>query len=50
MNIPKKITGIVESDITLMVERALKEANPFYPVPKILLKQDITNLYRIIKE
>lgn len=50
MNIPNKVTGIVERDIPLMVERALKEANPLYPVPKILYKDDLTRLYHLIKE
>jgi alcohol dehydrogenase class IV len=50
MNIPKKISGIVDKDIPLMVKRALKEANPLYPVPKILFKQDLFALYDIIKE
>ena len=50
MNIPKQVSGILEKDVPLMVERALKEANPFYPVPKILFKQDIMNLYKMIKE
>lgn len=45
MNIPQKITSIVDSDIPLMAERALKEANPLYPVPKILGKEDILKLY-----
>ena len=49
MDIPNKISGISESDIPLMVERALREANPFYPVPKILFKQDMMHLYRIIQ-
>ena len=50
MNIPTKINGIVDRDIPLMVERALKEANPLYPVPKILLKKDLQHLYEVIKE
>ena len=45
MNIPENINGIVESDIPLMMERAFKEANPFYPVPKILSKKDLSNVY-----
>lgn len=48
MEIPKKVSGIVESDIPLMVERALKEANPLYPVPKILDKNDLFALYQQI--
>jgi alcohol dehydrogenase len=50
MNIPVKVSGIVERDIPLMVERAFKEANPLYPVPKILTKDDLFTLYRAIQE
>jgi alcohol dehydrogenase len=50
MNIPEKVSEIVEGDIPLMVERALKEANPLYPVPKILYKEDLAKLYHMIKE
>lgn len=50
MNIPKKVTGIVDRDIPLMVERALKEANPLYPVPRILYKEDLVKLYHMVKE
>jgi alcohol dehydrogenase len=49
MEIPKKVNGIVESDIPLMVERAIQEANPLYPVPKILYKDDLFSLYQQIK-
>ncbi|TGE35373.1 iron-containing alcohol dehydrogenase [Desulfosporosinus fructosivorans] len=50
MNIPKKFKGIVEGDIPLMLKRALAEANPLYPVPKIMSKEDMFNIYRAIKE
>lgn len=50
MNIPKKVSGIVDRDIPLMVERALKEANPLYPVPRILYKEDLVKLYHMVKE
>lgn len=49
MEIPNKVSEINNSDIPLMVQRALNEANPLYPVPKILFKEDITKLYEIIK-
>lgn len=49
MNIPEKVSGIVDSDIPLMVQRAIKEANPLYPVPKILFKEDLFHLYKLIK-
>ena len=50
MHIPQKASGILEADIPFMVERALKEANPLYPVPRILSKQDLMKIYRMIKE
>lgn len=50
MNIPTKISGIVESDIPIMVDRAYEEANPLYPVPKILSKNDLNHLYHVIKK
>jgi alcohol dehydrogenase class IV len=50
MNIPDKISGINDSDIPLMVERAYKEANPNYPVPKILSKKDLFSIYEMIKD
>ncbi|WP_462413416.1 iron-containing alcohol dehydrogenase [Neobacillus sp. Marseille-QA0830] len=49
MEIQKKIDSIKESDLPVMVERALNEANPLYPVPKILFKDDIFTLYESIK-
>ncbi|MED3550003.1 iron-containing alcohol dehydrogenase [Cytobacillus praedii] len=50
MNIPAKVTGIIDSDIPLMVERAFKEANPLYPVPQILSRKDLLALYQMIKD
>jgi alcohol dehydrogenase len=50
LEIPKKISGIIDNDISVMVDRAFKEANPLYPVPKILYKEDLNTLYQLIKE
>ncbi|MEK5185610.1 iron-containing alcohol dehydrogenase [Solibacillus sp. FSL W7-1324] len=50
MEIPRKITGIVNRDVPLMVERALQEANPLYPVPRIVNKDEMFYLYQIIQE
>ncbi|WP_082234502.1 iron-containing alcohol dehydrogenase [Halobacillus massiliensis] len=50
MNIPKKIPEIEERDIPLMASRAFHEANPLYPVPKILTKEDLRMLYQMIKQ
>jgi alcohol dehydrogenase class IV len=49
MNIPDKITGIKEEDILLMAKRAAQESNPLYPVPKIMNRKEIENIYRLIK-
>lgn len=50
MDIPAKITGIEERDIPLMVERALSEAHPLYPVPKMMSKEEMIKIYHSIKE
>lgn len=50
MKIPYKITGIINRDVPLMVERALQEANPLYPVPRIVNKDEMFYLYQIIQE
>ena len=50
MNIPDKISGIVDRDIPLMVDRAFKEANPLYPVPKIMTREELSAIYKQIKE
>ncbi len=33
-----------------MAQRAFKEANPLYPVPRIMTKEDIISIYYKIKE
>ena len=40
MNIPDGFDMIKDEDIPTIVERALKEGNPLYPVPKIMDKAD----------
>lgn len=50
MNIPTTIKGIKEEDIPTMVDRAYKEANPLYPVPKIMSKKEMAVMYREIAE
>ncbi len=50
MEIPEYVDGIQESDIPTMVNRAFSEANPMYPVPKILTKEEIKELYLIISQ
>jgi alcohol dehydrogenase len=50
MEIPTKIAGIQSEDMAIMVNRALKEANPLYPVPKLLFETDMNQLFWSIKE
>ena len=33
-----------------MAERALSEAHPLYPVPKIMTQQEMIRMYHLIKE
>ena len=39
---------IKENDIPTLVERALKEGNPGYPVPRIMNKKDCEEVIRSI--
>lgn len=49
LNIPEKINDLQEKDIELIAHRALKEANPLYPVPKIMDLDDcISVIYRLL--
>ena len=46
MNIPEKFEQIKEADISLIADRALKEGNPLYPVPKIMDKAECVAIIR----
>ena len=46
MNIPKGFTQIKEEDIPIIVSRALKEANPLYPVPVIFDEDRMTQIVK----
>ena len=41
----EKITGIVKEDIPLMAKHAEKEANPLYPVPKLMTRDELEQFY-----
>ena len=51
MGIPEYIKAdtIKDEDIPTMVKRALKEANPLYPVPKFMGVEEMTAMYYIIQ-
>lgn len=50
MGIPNKIEGIVNRDIPDMVQRALAESNPLYPVPKIMNANEMFYIYQMIQK
>ena len=50
MKIPDKLSGIADGEISTMADRALKESNPLYPVPRILGKNDMLTLFAMIRE
>ncbi|MDE5545856.1 MAG: iron-containing alcohol dehydrogenase [Anaeroplasmataceae bacterium] len=50
MNIPRKIPGIIESDIDQMATYANQEGNPLYPVPVLMDKKQLVKLYYKVKE
>ncbi len=45
MGIPKTIPEIKKEDIPQMAKYAAKEANPLYPVPKLMNKNELTVFY-----
>lgn len=49
MNMQSHIAEIKASDMPEMISRALAEANPLYPVPRILFREDLEKLYAKIK-
>lgn len=46
MKIPATLDCIKEEDLDFLANEAFKEANPAYPVPKIMSKEDMKELYR----
>ncbi|MGN0169994.1 MAG: iron-containing alcohol dehydrogenase [Lachnospiraceae bacterium] len=45
MGIPDKIQGICKEDIPKMAGHAEKEANPLYPVPRLMTRKEIEQFY-----
>ncbi|MBO5109425.1 MAG: iron-containing alcohol dehydrogenase [Clostridia bacterium] len=48
MNIPNKVTAIKQEDISEMARHAEKEANPLYPVPKLMTRKELESFYYTI--
>lgn len=45
MNIPETLPGIKKEDIPAMAKHAAKEANPLYPVPKLMNAKQLEQFY-----
>jgi alcohol dehydrogenase class IV len=50
MGIPTKIKNLKEEDFNLIAKRAIKEANPMYPVPKLMNKKEMTKILKLLLE
>lgn len=50
MNIPTKLSGIRAGDIPALSARAEREANPFYPVPKLMTRRELEQFYYDVME
>lgn len=50
MNIPNKLKGIKEEDISRLARLAAKEANPLYPVPKLMNAKELEVFYYKVME
>ena len=50
MNIPTTLPGIKKEDIRMMANHADKEANPLYPVPKLMDRSELEKIYFSISE
>ena len=46
MNIPEHVEGIKEEDIPQMAENADKEANPLYPVPRLMDAEQLSRMFK----
>ena len=45
MNISDKIEGIKKEDIAALAKHAENEANPLYPVPKLMTRKELEEFY-----
>lgn len=48
MGIPNKIDAIQEKDVPKMARHAAREANPLYPVPRLMGTAELKEIYRIV--
>lgn len=50
MGISDKLDGIKKEDIPDMARRAEKEANPLYPVPKLMTRKELEKFYYMVAD
>ena len=50
MSIPDNIAGIRKEDVSEMAKHAEREANPLYPVPKLMTRKELEGLYYKVAE
>ena len=50
MNIPEKLSGIQKEDIPFLAKHAAKEANPLYPVPKLMNTRQLEQFYYMVAD
>lgn len=50
MHIPEKLSGIRSEDIYALSQKAEREANPFYPVPKLMTRRELEQFYYDVME
>ena len=48
MGLPKTLAGIREEDIPQMARYAAREANPLYPVPKLMDAGELQQFYKTV--
>lgn len=50
MNIPEKLSGIQKEDIPSLAKHAAREANPLYPVPKLMNVRQLEQFYYMVAD
>lgn len=50
LNIPSKFDMIKDEDVSIIAERAYKEGNPMYPVPRMFTKEEFEDIIRKVKD
>jgi alcohol dehydrogenase class IV len=48
MGIPNKISELKKEDISILAKRAVREANPLYPVPIVFSRKKMEKVYHHI--